>query len=129
MRYVYCFANISLTLRLIEYLSNQSRLGLKSLTIIYLIDRWVAEIKLDHILTPKLEGDFLAVLNENGAAYKPPHIVAEALQALEQGNSPTDIMNQFQIVIVSHGRPNPHELRNFRQHFVQGLGYCPQNLV
>ena len=64
-----------------------------------------------------------------GPPYCPPHIVAEALEALDQGYSATDIMNRYQIVIVSHGAPNTFELKNFRQHFVQGLGYCPQNLV
>ena len=71
MQYLYCFANISLTLRLIDYLSNRSKLNLKSLTIIYLVDRWVAHVQLNKPLKPRAEGDFLAFLNENGTPLLP----------------------------------------------------------
>jgi hypothetical protein len=129
MQYLYCFANISLTLRLIDYLSKRQSLKLDSLTVIYLVDRWVARIKLKQPLNAQLAGDFLAFLNENGAPYKPLHIISEALQAIDRGQPLTDVMNRYQVVIVSDGAPNPYELKNFRQRFVEGLGYCPQNLV
>ena len=55
--------------------------------------------------------------------------LSRALQALEAGGEPTQVMNRYHVAIVSHGRPNPDEVGCFQQQCVAGLGYCPQALV
>ena len=69
MQYIYCFANTSLVLRLMTYLSRQIPLDLMSVTVIYLVDRWIVRIKLSHELLPPLQGNFLSFLTENGYAF------------------------------------------------------------
>lgn len=129
MQFLYCFANASLTLRIIDFVSKVIAPGLYTLTVIYLIDRWVVQIDLKQDLLPAVAGNFKAVLDENGMPYQPTHLVKTALAGLEEGLTPTEVMNRYQVVVISHGAPSPEDLRCFRQRFVQGLGYCPINLV
>ena len=48
---------------------------------------------------------------------------------LEQGESPTAVMNRYQVVIVAHGEPETEEIEIFRDQIVHRLGYCPQNMA
>lgn len=129
MQYLYSFANVSLILRVINRLSQMSSLPLKSLTVIYLIDRWVLRLSLGRVLDVPAEGDLMAFLQENGFPHTASMAVRNTLQALEQGDLPTQVMNEYQVVVVSHGGPAPIELQEFCDRFVEGLGYYPPSLV
>ena len=127
--YIYSFANASLTLRTIEYLRQQSKIPLDSVAVINLIDRWLVKVKLKHTISLKLAKDIRAFLNEIGIPHQPSTRVKMALQKLEAGASPTEVMNRYQVVIVAHGKPETEEIEVFRQEIVERLGYCPQNMV
>ncbi len=129
MQYFYCFANASLTLRMIHYLFNQPGIHTTCVTVIYLVDCWVMRIQLEAPLEPKTCLDFKAFLSENGLPYQPSLHESRALAHLDAGRSLTEVMNRYHLVIVSHGIPQPEELEVFRRRFIDGLGYCPQNLV
>ncbi|MFE4104817.1 hypothetical protein [Almyronema epifaneia] len=129
MQYFYCFANASLTLRIIHYLFKQPGIRLACVTVIYLVDCWVMRIQLETPLEPVTRLDFEAFLKENGLPYQPSFHESMALKRLDIGGSPTEVMNRYHLVIVSHGIPQPEELEAFRQRFIEGLGYCPQNLA
>ena len=128
MQYTYCFANTSLVLRLMTYLSKQLSIGLMSVTVIYLVDRWVVRIKLRNELLSPLRGNFLSFLNENGYAFTLSAQNSDALTALDLGASVADVSRLYNAVIVSHGGLHPEDLEAFRQKFVRGLGYCPPSL-
>ncbi len=127
--YIYSFANASLTLRMIEYLRQQSKIPLDSVIVINLIDRWLVKIKLKYPISLQLAQDFRAFLNEIGIPDNPSNRVKMALQKLEGGASPTEVMNRYQVVIVAHGKPEKEEIEVFRQAIVERLGYCPQNMA
>lgn len=129
MQYLYSFANVSLILRVMARLSQMTGLSMKSLTVIYLVDRWVMRLNLSHPLPSTIERNLIAFLKENGMTHTPSMQVLNTLQSLDQGNTPTQVMNEYQIVVVSHGIPNPVELQEFCNRFVEGLGYYPPSLV
>jgi hypothetical protein len=129
MKYLYCFANVSLTSRVVEYLLRKLSPNIEAVTTIYLTDRWVVRIKLNESLDTASLGDLQAFLAEHGIPFDPPRLVSQALSDLDDGHSPTDVMNRHRIVVVSHGLPQLDELKAFQETFVQGLGYCPQNLI
>ncbi len=129
MQYLYSFANVSLTLRVMDRLSQMGALPLKSLTIIYLVDRWVMHLSLRNSLDSAAEGDLIAFLHENGMPHTPSRRLLTTLKALSQGQTPTQVMNEHQVVVVSHGVPDPTELHEFCARFVEGLGYYPPSLV
>ena len=129
MQYVYCFANTSLVLRLMTYLSQRLPFELASVTVIYLIDRWVVRIKLRDNLSAPLEKNFLAFLKENGYAFTLSASSKNALSALDRGASVEDVVRLHHLVIVSHGGLYPNDVEAFRETFVSGLGYCPPSLV
>ena len=129
MQYLYSFANVSLVLRVMHRLSQMTSLPLKSLTVIYLVDRWVVRLSLNHPIPATTERNLIAFLKENGMPHTPSMQVLNALQALDQGRTPTQVMNKYQIVVVSHGVPAPAELHEFCDRFVEGLGYYPPSLV
>ena len=64
-----------------------------------------------------------------GFAYQPSAQIATALARLAAGESPTEIMNHYQVVIVAHGQPEKEEIEIFREQMVKRLGYCPQNMA
>ena len=80
-------------------------------------------------LEPKQHGDFQAFMNELGIPYEPDIRVQMALWGLETGQSPVDVMQRYQVAVVSHGRPDREEIEEFRDQFVRGLGYCPETLA
>lgn len=129
MEFLYCFANASLTQRVLYYLQQQMRQYVDSVTIIFLNDRWVIHLKLCPDLEIERGCDCWAVLNENGIPYHPTPNLVLALRYLDAGCGLTQVMNRFHIAIVSHGAPNPEEVDYFQEQFVTGLGYCPQALV
>ena len=129
MQYLYSFANVSLVLRVMDRLSNMVGLPLESLTVIYLVDRWVMRLKLENPLDGASEGDLTAYLRENGMPHRASAQVLTTLQALDRGQTPTQVMNENQVVVVSHGMPDPTELHEFCSRFVEGLGYYPPSLV
>lgn len=129
MQYIYCFANTSLVLRLMTYLSRQIPLDLMSVTVIYLVDRWVVRIKLSHELLPPLRGNFLSFLTENGYAFTLSARNRDALTALDLGASVADVTRLYNAVIVSHGELHPEDIEAFCKRFVCGLGYCPPSLA
>jgi len=133
MKYLYYFANTSLVVRLLAYLAGRSSLPLASVTVIYLVDRWVVCIQLSAPLPMQRALNFESFLNENGYAYdlsaSTARPVRNALRALDKGLSVTEVMHHHHVVVVSHGALQPTNLENFRTSFVKGLGYCPPSLV
>lgn len=129
MEYIYYLANASLTLRLVEYLHNTSWLPVQFMTVIHRIDGWVVKVKMQQPLEPQQDGDFRAYLNELGIPYEPEIRLRMALWGLETGQSPVDVMQRYQVAVVSHGSPDRSEIEEFRKQFVRGLGYCPETLA
>jgi hypothetical protein len=127
--YIYSFPNTSCTLRVIEHLRHQYQLHLNSVVVINLIDRWLIKICLKGSLFPQLNKNLQAFLNEMGITCQPSSKILDALLSLEQGQSPTVVMNQYQVVIVACGKPETEEIEIFRDQIVNRLGYCPQNMA
>ena len=128
MEYIYYLANASLTLRVVERLLGLTRLPLEFMTVIHRIDGWVVKVRLHESVTPSVAADFSAFLDEVGVPYEPGIRIRMALWGLETGQTPVDVMRRYQIAVVSHGRPDRHEIEEFRKQFVRGLGYCPETL-
>ncbi|KPQ35990.1 MAG: hypothetical protein HLUCCA11_08825 [Phormidesmis priestleyi Ana] len=129
MQYLYSFANTRLVIRLLTYLSAQQAFQLSSVTVIYLVDRWIMHISLKARLNHDADLDFRSFLNENGYPYVLTETVSQALSALAAGMSVTDVMNKYHVVVVSHGALQTADIEDFRARFVRGLGYCPPSLV
>ncbi len=129
MDYLYYLGNASLALRAIEFLHNKRELPVSFVTVIHQPNGWVVRIKLEDSLTPQQEGDFRAVLNELGILYRGGMPLQMALLALETGQSPMDVMHRYHVAVVSHGNPDSAEIENFRNQFIEGLGYCPETLA
>ena len=129
MDHLYYLANASLTLRIVEFLHSRSHLPLCFMTVIHRLDGWVIRVKFSTPLDHQQAGDFAAFLSELGIAYEPNARLQMALLSLENGRTPVEVMHRYQIVVVSHGRPDRIEIEAFREQFVQGLGYCPETLV
>jgi hypothetical protein len=128
MTYLHFFTNASFTLRLVEHLAGQPGFPLHTLTVIHQLDGWVLQVRLYRPLSIQETGDFRAMLQEYGRPFKPNFHLEQALQGLNAGFSPVEVMRRFQIAIVSHGRPDCSEIEEFRRQFVRGLGYCPETL-
>ncbi|MEB3292967.1 MAG: hypothetical protein VKJ24_07390 [Synechococcales bacterium] len=129
MDYLYYLANASLTLRVVEFLHSSKLLPSHFMTVIHQIDGWVVRVKFHEVLNPQQDGDFRAFLSELGIPYEPNIRVRMALWGLETGQSPVEVMQRYQIAVVSHGQPDRREIEAFRGQFVQGLGYCPETLA
>lgn len=126
---LYSFSSASITLRIIEHLHNNYQSTLDSVAVINLIDRWLVKINLKHFVDIELAKNLKAFLNEMGIVHTPSAQVAKALIKLEAGESPTAIMNHYQVVIVAYGRPDKEEIEIFREQIIERLGYCPQNMA
>ncbi|MGF1480747.1 MAG: hypothetical protein ACFB4I_14885 [Cyanophyceae cyanobacterium] len=129
MDYLHCFANASLTLRLIEYLESRPDLPVAFMSVIHDVDRWLVRIKLRFPLPLEQDGDFWAFLNELGFPAQPSEQVRLVLRDLEVGDCPTLVMRRYRVVVISHGLPGRADIEAFRQQFIRGLGYCPQHLA
>ncbi len=128
-QYFYSFTSATITLRVIEHLRRNYQSTLDSVTVINFIDSWVIKINLKPSIPIELTKNLRAFLNEMGAAYKPSRRIAKALAKLEAGESPTEIMNNYRLVIVTYGKPETKEIEVFRQQIIKRLGYCPQSMV
>lgn len=141
MQYFYYFANTSLVLRLLTYLSAHSSahgsahssahgaIALDAVTVIYLVDRWVVRIKVKEVLPIQKDLDFISFLNENGSPYSLNTRIKNVIDSLENGTTITDVMHRYHVVVVSHGALRPADIEDFKDTFVRGLGYCPPSLV
>ena len=129
MQFIYCFANTSLVLRVIQRLSGYGHWQVETITVFYLGDFWVVRVRLQPGLSIEQEYDVLAFLDEHGWYYRPTKHMQWAIAALDRGCRATDVMNQYHTVIISHGEPQLQELYLFRERFIEGLGYCPQSLA
>jgi hypothetical protein len=127
--YIYSFPNASCTLRVIKHLRHKYQLDLNSVAVINLIDRWLVKICLESSISEQLIKNLQAFLNEMGVICQPSTKILNALSSLEQGTSPTVVMNRYQVVIVAHGEPETEEIEIFRDQIVERLGYCPQNMA
>lgn len=127
--YIYSFPNTSCTLRVIKHLRQKYLADLNSVAVINLIDRWLIQISLKSFVSSQVAKNLQAFLNEMGVTCQPSTKILSALMSLEQGQSPTVVMNQYQVVIVSHGQPETEEIEIFRDQIVDRLGYCPQNMA
>lgn len=129
MEYLYYLGNASLTLRVVEYLHNNTYLPVEFVTVIHQINGWVVRVKMTSLLSAQKSGDFHAFLNEIGVPYQANVPLKMALWGLETGQSPVDVMQRYQVAVVSHGKPSRTEIDEFRKQFIQGLGYCPETLA
>ena len=127
--YLYSFSNASSTLRVIEHLRNQYQSKLNSVAVINLIDCWLLKIKFQEWITIDVAKNLQAFLTEMGICHQPSLRVTKALAELDAGKSPTKIMNQYHVVIVTYGQPEKEEIEIFREQIVDKLGYCPQNMA
>ncbi len=128
MDYLYYIANTSLTLRAVKFL-HSGRLPVRFMTVIHQIDGWIVRVKMSEYLSPQQHGDFQAFMNELGISHEPDIRVQMALWGLETGQSPVEVMQRYQVAVVSHGTPDREEIEEFRNQFVRGLGYCPETLA
>ena len=133
MQYLYYFANTRLVVRLLAYLSQQADFLLKTVTVVYLVDRWVVRVQLAAPLPTCRALDFEAFLKENGYLYArslpTAQLVYQALEELDSGLTVDAVLDKYHVVIVSHGTLQPDSVENFRTSFVSELGYCPPSLV
>ena len=129
MEYIFFLANASLTLRALDFLNFQPHLSLNSMTVIHRIDGWIIQVNFSLPLTCQQDGDFRAFINELGIIYQPEIHLQRVFSSLETGQSPIEVMNRYQVLIVSHGLPNKNDLEALRQKFTSGLGYCPETLA
>jgi hypothetical protein len=130
MEYLYCLANTSLTLRVVDYLcQNTQQFPVQSITVIHQIDCWIMKVKMGSSITAEQHGNFRAYMSELGIPYQPNIRIQMALWGLETGQSPLSVMRRYQVAVVSHGKPNREDIETFRTQFVKGLGYCPEALA
>jgi hypothetical protein len=129
MEYLYFLANATLTLRIIGHLEKMPYLSGASITVIHQINGWIIRIQLPLALTNQQDGDFTAFLNELGITYNPGVRMEMVFWNLDLGDSPLEVMRNYQIAIVSHGNPNSTEIEAFREQFTKGLGYRPETLA
>ena len=127
--YIYSFPNTSCTLRAIVYLQNKYQAYLDSVTVINLIDRWLVRLNIKSSIPYRLAKNLQAFLEEMGSESQASGKIRSALDSLERGESPTEIMNRERVVIVAYGKPETTEIEIFRDRVVNGLGYCPQNMA
>ncbi|MEH2115365.1 hypothetical protein [Nostoc sp.] len=128
MQYLYYLANASLTLRVVEYFSKND-FYVEFVTVINQFDGWIINVKTKSFVSVEKDKDIRAFLNELGIIYSPSKLISKVLSSLETGQPPINVMKRYKIAVVSHGRPQPDEIEVFRQSYIRGLGYCPQNLA
>ncbi|MEM8677416.1 MAG: hypothetical protein AAGF83_26690 [Cyanobacteria bacterium P01_G01_bin.67] len=127
--YIYSFPNASSTLRVVEHLRNKCQSYLDSVAVINLIDCWMVKICLKNCIPIQSAKNLQAFFTEMGVPSQPSTKIINALTSLEQGESPTSVMNRYQVVIVAHGKPVTEEIEIFRDQIVDRLGYCPHNMA
>lgn len=121
--------NASLVLRLIHHLTNHLDIPLKFLTVLYEDSDWIIRLKSAMLPSREQEQNLEAFLLEIGEPCHPSATLSQALMDLELGRTPVEVMQQYKIVVVSHGIPSALEVEIFRRDFIARLGYCPCTLV
>lgn len=129
MEYLYFLPNATLILRIIYHLEKTSYLSGASITVIHQINGWVIRIQLPCHLNAQHYGDFKAFLDELGISYNPGVRLEMVFWCLDMGDSPIEVMRNYQIAIVSHGLPDSSDIEAFREQFTRGLGYRPETLA
>lgn len=129
MDFLYCFANASLTLRVIEHIKASCPLPVEFVTVVHQIDGWLVRIKVGSSAIQRDHLDLQAFLMEMGIPYQPNRQMQAALWNLELGEALVDVMRRYRVAVVSHGRPDRVEIEEFRRQFISGLGYCPATLA
>ena len=127
--YIYSFPNTSCTLRAIVYLRNKHQAYLESVAVINLIDRWLVRLNVKNSIPHRSTKNLHAFLSEMGSVSQPPEKIRKVLTCLDCGETPTEIMNRDRVVIVAYGKPETEEIEIFRDRVIDGLGYCPQNMI
>jgi hypothetical protein len=129
MDYLYYLGNASLTLQVVRFLNSHKTLPIRFISVIHRVDGWVVRVKMLQELTPQQAGDFRAYMSELGVVYQPGIPLKMAFWALETGQPIVEVMQRYQVAVVSHGCPDRTEIEEFRQQFIRGLGYCPETLA
>lgn len=126
---LFVLENASLVLRLIHHLTSNGSFPLKFLTVIHEDADWIVRLKSSRLLPRPQEKDLDAFLWEIGVPCQPSLSLTQALMDLELGRSPVEVMQQYRVVVVSHGIPSAIEVEFFRRDFMARLGYCPCTLI
>lgn len=129
MDLLYCFANASLTKRVLRFLPKKLGSHINAVTVIFLNDCWLVHLKLKPGIAIDHFKDVRAVFNENGLPYPLSPWIKQALADLETGCELMDVTNRHCVVILSYGVPRPEEVEHFQGQLVRGLGYRPPSLV
>lgn len=129
MEYIYFIDKASLVIRLINFLIRTPKLRHCELTVVNQIDGWVIRLKAPYLLTQEQYGDLRAFLEEIGFHYRPQVRMNLVFCSLDMGDSPIQVMTDYQVAIVSYGVPDTTEIEAFRLQFSNGLGYCPETLA
>lgn len=129
MEYLYCFGNASLTLRAVEHVRRLRSLPLEFATVVHRPDGWLLRLKFRTPLISQTHLDLQAVLQELGRPFAPSRPVQLALWSLQLGQSPVEVMQRYQVAVISHGLLDRQEIEEFRSQFISGLGYCPASLA
>ena len=128
MDFLYYLGNASLALRVLQYLKSVNTEPVEFITVVHQLDGWIIRIRCTRQWTAHRLADFRAFLDELGVAYRPNRRLHRVLTDLEDGYSPIEVMQQYQVAVIEHGQPDLSEIEAFRQQFIQGLGYCPETL-
>ncbi len=129
MNLLYCFANASLTKRVLSYLAKKLGSHTDTVTVVFLNDRWIIHLKLKPSIATDHFQDVRAVFNEHGIPYALAPWIEEVLAALEAGCDLMDVTTYYHVAILSYGVPQPEEVEDFQGQLVRGLGYRPPSLV
>lgn len=128
MDYLYYLGNASLVLRVIQYFRSANTEPIKFMTVVHQLDGWVVRVCCSTQWSTHRLGDLQAYLSELGVAYQPNIRLRQVLTDLEYGYSPIEVMQRYQVAVITHGQPDLSEVEAFRQQFIEGLGYCPETL-
>ena len=93
------------------------------------IDCWLIQVWLKEYTPIDSAKNIKAFFSEMGVPSQPATKIVNALTCLQLGESPTAVMNRYQVVIVAHGKPVTEEIEIFRDQIVDRLGYCPHNMA
>jgi hypothetical protein len=129
MQYLYYLTNASLTMRVVQYFSKNDS-SVEFITVINQFHGWIINVKIKSFVSIQKNKDIRAFLSEMGIIYsQSDDILSKVLSSLEAGESVINVMRTYKTMVVSHGRPQPDEIKMFRQRLISKLGYCPQNLA
>ncbi|MCM1984568.1 hypothetical protein [Lyngbya confervoides] len=128
MDYLYHLGKLSLVLRVIYHLKHHA-LPIRFITVLHQLDGWVVRIKTGLLWDQGSLDNLQAFLLEVGVPYRPSSTMISLLESLEQGQSPTMVMNRYHIPVIVHGKPDAEEIHVFEAELIQGLGYRPETLA